>query len=316
MGIFDTYSKRRERLEKAGQPDVYVYDELPDNLRVQIVHIWLDAIGSYFTEGQLFPYQDPPPSNYLWQQIYDIMCRELGELRLSRSTRPHSQCIDYLLNEQNIDNALDIIEVSFRIIDTDVRRLNENERRRSAIRQTPDEAITELNHRFKEHSVGYQYVNGKIIQVDSQYVHAEVVRPAISLLKDVKFEGAEEEFLKAHEHYRNGRHKEAIAEANKAFESTMKSICSNMKWKVPANATASRLIETCLDNELIPSSLQSHFNAFQSTLKDGLPTVRNIMAGHGQGPTPIGVPDYLAAYALHLAATNIVFLVNAYLDLK
>lgn len=43
----------------------------------------------------------------------------------------------------------------------------------------------------------------------------------------------------------------------------------------------------------------------------GVPTVRNKLGGHGQGAEQIEVPDYVAAYALHLTATNILLLVNA-----
>ncbi len=317
MGTFDTYSKRKKRIENAGQPDVYIYDKLPMRLRVQIIHIWNSAIGPFLSRERRLPFQPPPHSNKLWWRLHTTICRELSLLTLGDSSSdPFNRCQQFLLKEEEVDNVLDIIEVSFWVINTIVRKMIPSERSDSNIIQSPDDAIEELNYRFRENSVGYQYVKGKIIKANSQYIQAEVVRPTISLLSDVKFKGAEEEFLKAHEHYRKGRNKEAIAEANKAFESTMRSICSAKSWNVPANATASRLIQACFDNELIPSSLQSHFGAFQSTLKDGLPTVRNKLAGHGQGPTPIQVPDYLAAYALHLAATNIVFLVKAFLNLK
>ena len=39
MPIFDLFSKRQKKL-RGETPDVYVYDELPNPLRVQIVHIW------------------------------------------------------------------------------------------------------------------------------------------------------------------------------------------------------------------------------------------------------------------------------------
>jgi len=33
MGIFETYSKRKKRLERVGQQDVYQYDDLPQPFR-------------------------------------------------------------------------------------------------------------------------------------------------------------------------------------------------------------------------------------------------------------------------------------------
>ncbi|GAJ00054.1 unnamed protein product, partial [marine sediment metagenome] len=182
--------------------------------------------------------------------------------------------------------------------------------------QDPDDAIEELNDRFKEHEIGYQYVSGTIIPMDSQYIHTEAVRPAISLLQEAGFDGASEEFLNAHKHYREGRNKEAIAEALKAFESTMKSICSFMTWEVPQNATAKPLIDVCFSNGLIPKALSSHFNSLRTTLESGLPTASNRLARHGQGQKKVTVPDHIAAYALHLAATNIVFLVESYIEIR
>ncbi|NJL59598.1 MAG: hypothetical protein HC887_08105 [Desulfobacteraceae bacterium] len=53
------------------------------------------------------------------------------------------------------------------------------------IKCTPDDAIDELNSRFKEHGVGYQYESGELIRVDSQFLHAEAVKPTLNLLGSV-----------------------------------------------------------------------------------------------------------------------------------
>jgi acetylglutamate kinase len=179
--------------------------------------------------------------------------------------------------------------------------------------QTPDGAISDLNDRFREHGVGYQFEGGEIVRVDSQYVHAEAVKPAISLLNTAGFEGASEEFFNAHEHYRKHQYADAIADALKAFESTMKAICDENGWVYnKGKDTAKDLIKVMLDNELVPRYMENHLAGLRNTLGAGLPTVRNKLGGHGQGKEPRKVPDYFAGYALHLAATNIVFLVEAH----
>lgn len=311
MGIFETYSKRKARREKAGQPDVYRYDVLPRELRIQIIHIWLSAIGPYVRPDP-YGFERSPISNTHWRNIHDIVAREIGVFHLGDSSYedPFTQCQQFFM-KADIDKALDLIEISFRMIDRVIRDLEYYQRSNTKITQEPDEAIRELNHRFREHGVGYQYVGGKIIRVDSQYVHAEVVRPAIDLLHHAGFEGASDEFLKAHDHYRHSRNKEAISEALKSFESTIKAICAKRKWSHAPGATAKELIDACIKKGLLPKELESHFSALRSTLEAGLPTVRNRLAGHGQGLIPLEVPGYLAAYAIHLAATNIVFLVQA-----
>ncbi|WP_423246586.1 AbiJ-NTD4 domain-containing protein, partial [Pseudomonas viridiflava] len=79
--------------------------------------------------------------------------------------------------------------------------------------------INDLNIRFREHGVGYEFINGEIIRIDSRFHHAVVVKPATQSLKQPGFEGAQQEFILAYEHYRHGRHKEALNEALKTVES-------------------------------------------------------------------------------------------------
>jgi hypothetical protein len=51
-------------------------------------------------------------------------------------------------------------------------------------------------------------VDDELTRVDSQLIHSEVVRPALKLLNKPPFAGVQDEFLKAHEHYRKGDGKE------------------------------------------------------------------------------------------------------------
>ena len=104
-----------------------------------------------------------------------------------------------------------------------------------------------------------------------------------------------------------------MVEALKAFESTMKTICDKNGWSYPGGATAKTLVKTVLENGLVPKYMESHLPGLRNTLEAGLPTARNKKnSGHGQGLLRRDIPGYLAGYALHLAATNIVFLVEAH----
>jgi len=187
-----------------------------------------------------------------------------------------------------------------------------NVRRDAAIDEHPDDAIAELNHRFLEHGIGYQYDSGHIIKVDSTFTHATIVKPALILLADPTFANAQQEYLQAHEAYRHGDYPKCLVEALKAFESTMKIICGENGWAYNQNDTASKLIGVVISSGLLSGSLQSQLTALRSLLESGTPTVRNKLGGHGQGSTVVNVPDYIAAYALHTAAANIVLLVSAH----
>lgn len=210
-----------------------------------------------------------------------------------------------------------MIELSFRYVDRIIRtRWNPYIRQSAHVTLEPDDAIEELNVRFREHALGYQYLNGQIVRIDSQYIYESAVKPALKLLRDEEFDGASEEFMSANQHFRQQRYKEAVNDALKSFESTIKTICSRMKWQYNETDTAKMLIGACFANGLVPQNMQAHFAGLRTTLESGLPTIRNKRTGHGQGEFPQKLPPHVAAYAMHLAATNIVFLVESYKELK
>lgn len=300
MPVIDTFAKRMERARNAGKPVIYKYDELPEKFRGQVVYILRDLINQIGGGG--------------WNQIRDLFGSQMGLLSLVNEGGPSEyQCLAFITSSRDVEQILSLVEIAIRVPDASIRsRPYMFPHTASSILSS---AISELNQRFQENAIGYQYQNppGEIVRVDSQYLHAEAVEPAVSLLYDEGFTGASDEFIEAHKHYREGDNKEAISSALNAFESAMKTICDIRGWKYDAQkATASALIKTLFDNNLIPSEMQSHFTGLRTTLESGVPTIRNRFAGHGQGSEPVEVPDYLASYALHLTASSIVFLVEAH----
>jgi hypothetical protein len=312
MDINDLYSKRKKRAERGNQPEVYQYTNLPVEFRRQVVYIWSAAIGSYREEQQYIVSE--PLVGRLWHSIHNSVAKELGLFNLGSEHRhPFEQCKAFLLDPNTpIEHLLDLIEFTFRFIDTYIPELLQNPQYSDQLdpSQIPNEAISELNRRFREHEIGYQYNNGQIVRVDSSFIHAEVVVPALSLLSSQQFKGAEQEFRNAHEHYRKEEYEDAILDAQRAFESTMKIICDKCEWSYE-KGNASELIDVVLENELIPKYLKNHLSGLKSVLI-GVATIRNKTSAHGKGTEIIDVPEHLVAYVLHLVASNIVFLVEAY----
>ena len=307
MTVFDLYSKRSKR-RRGEVPDVYVYDRIPPALRVQIVHILRDSLGDV-NEDRNGNVQGA------YQCLVELLCREYGVFQLSESqftarSRDYSrELLTFVLEENDVDRVIDAVEVCFRYVDRATREFNYqfisdgNDR--------ADAAISELNQRFAEHGIGYRFEGSDVIRIDSELVHAEVVKPALGLLSNRKFSGAQDEFLVAHEHYRSGRYKEALTDSLKALESVMKIICKKRGWSYKATATATDLIDVCFSHELVPMFWQGHFSSLRSMLQSSVPTGRNKLSAHGQGTDVTVVPQHLAGYALHMTAATIVFLVEA-----
>ncbi|CUP63170.1 hypothetical protein BH721_10695 [Clostridium baratii] len=307
--IFELFSKRMKK-QREHISDIYIYDDIPTKLRIQIIHIWNDAIGN---------------DHEAWEFINKTMLKELGKLQLVREyfNYDHEYCKEFLLKHDNVEEVIDIVELSFLVIDKIIRKRDPFGQRNDRC-QKADDAITDLNYRFKENSVGYEYIEGKIIRVDRMFTHNEIVKPSIKLLYEEEFEGACNEFLKAHEHYKNKEYKDSILYSGKAFESTMKTICEKLKYPYDKEKhTANKLIGILCDKDFIPISLKTHFDGLdkaiggiRTSLDSGLPTLRNRKGGHGQGDEVVYVPEELVTYALNLSATNIVLLVNLYKKYK
>ena len=330
MAVVDLYSKRQKR-SRGEVPDVYQYETIPRELRVQVIHILDNVIGQLYpplvTDGDFDPdflkFQYQEYSEYMkwveqygewrrynlkrnYEEVHKVLCQEYGVFTLGNSNDPCESVRNFLSETRETEKAIDVIELSFQHIERCVgRHLHDNKKFLS------DGAISDLNYRFREHGVGYQYMSGQIIRVNSQLIHSEVVQPALHILSEPMYTGANAEFLSAHEHYRKGRYKECLNDCLKAFESCIKAICTKRRWQFTDKDTASRLIAIVFDKKLIPTFMQSHFTGLQSTLESGVPTVRNKLSGHGQGAEEVTVPDYIAAYALHLTASNILLLAKA-----
>ena len=311
MAIANIFSKRKKR-ERGEMTDIFIYNEIPTPLRVQIIHIWTEAFG-------LNEYQHGPNDAFeYFKTIHDLLSKEYGVFNLIAA---NSQNIGHFLNSsrQNyeevlrnfflscneIEKILDVIEFVCRVFEIKSEKSYPQEAARY------NEALTEINLRFVEHGVGYQFESGQIIRKDSELFHQKTVKPVLNFLNTTEYTGANEEFLKAHEHYRHRRYKECLNECLKSFESVMKIICDKHNWAYSQNDTAKKLIEICFANDLVPSYLQSQFSALKAVLESGIPTARNKTSGHGQGITQAVVTDYFARYVLNLTATTILFLVEA-----
>lgn len=310
MAVYETYSKRTKRLSGDATPDVYQYDHLSERLKIQIVHIWDEVIG------HRNEYRNESMSS-VYQYVKDILCKELGYFELpykDHHSGPPQDVTNYFLNDDILDNNLDVLELMFQTLSVP----------NVCSGNKVKEGIEELNLRFKEHSVGYQFISNEIIRLDSQILHSEAVVPALRLLNNNGYEGAEKEFLSAHEAYRHGDTMNSITECHKSFESTMRSIIHKQGWKYDASdqataksenkaktkANASTLIKICFDNNLLPEYFNSQITSLRTLLESSMPTIRNKNGGHGDGIEPKEVPASLASYMLHMTASTILFLIQ------
>jgi hypothetical protein len=317
MPVFETYASRVAAATKAGSPDVYTYDKLPPFLREQISQIFSDCVGPGWRVSSYQFGSSPPNANNEWEAIAAIMRREVesfvGSILPSDRRYAYDQCINYLKYGGDLDGILSLVAICglmmIRLTESDPWGHRRADRGATA---DPAEGLVELNQRFLRAGVGYQFENGQIIRVDSQYVHAEVVKEALRLLCEPGFAEATDEFIKAHRHLREGNLRDCNTAALRSMENVLKVICDSRGWTHQKGDTVERLLAIVGREGLFPDYLGGYFTNLMGAMKAGVPKIRDRQGGHGAAPGDDPVPDHIGAFALHLTAANIVMLVKAH----
>ena len=98
MSIFELFSKRQKKL-RGEVSDVYQYEDIPQSLKVQVVHIARDTIGQ---EG---PYNHT--SSQVYEDIHKLLCKEYGVFSLKEYEQSNFSAIyDFFLNEKDHEKCL------------------------------------------------------------------------------------------------------------------------------------------------------------------------------------------------------------------
>lgn len=140
---FVPYSKRNRPAK-----DVYTYDALPPQLRVQIIHLWhrmVEACADHAEKG--FEYRT-------YKKIIEHLQREFGILSIAGENNvPLNDALRvFFLTRQSVEECLDVVEIVFLHLGWIEGHIDSKIFAQGMF----NEALDELNARFKEHGVGYQ----------------------------------------------------------------------------------------------------------------------------------------------------------------
>jgi hypothetical protein len=287
----------------ATQPDSYIYDVLPEKLRNQIKIIVGNAIG-------YDQFVDDDTVEDIYCNIWEAYELEHGKLDVFHdSISCKWRVLETIKEELNLLEVLDMIELCFRLI----QRIGElpdphMEQRNATL--SPNKAVNELNARFKQNNIGYQFRNGQLIKLSNELLHTEIVIEVTNLLMNPMYVNANEEYMKGQEHFKNGFNKECLNECLKALESTLKIIFTHKGWAYNTSDTLGQLITVAYTNNLIPEYIQTHLGSIRAVLTSGVNSIRNKVGGHGQGPVPIMADDETTRFTLNLTGSYIIYLVE------
>src|SRR5262245_35706800 len=116
MAIIDIFSKRQARL-RGKTPDVYRYDDVPEPLRVQLVHLVRDLLEGGREENLHFNQE----VQAAYEHITNWLCREYGLFRLTGKSyeerNPPNELLNFILGAENHEHVLDAVELVVRYAD-------------------------------------------------------------------------------------------------------------------------------------------------------------------------------------------------------
>lgn len=298
MALLPLFS-RRKRLAENGAADVFSYDGIPAKVRVQLLMIM--EHGAQATRSTAHSREG------MYQAIVKELREELGTYCLVGEryvANEEDEFSKWFVEDKRVHHLLDAVELWYIMTSWAASHKSENAKARLS------ETVAKLNARLREAGIGYELVDGRIMEKSNEFVHQEAVLPALNVLSEMRFANANSEFRKAFDAYKAADYEACLVDCLKAFESVMKVIAAEEGWGLPETATAKPLIAALFENEYIPGFMQSQFNGLRTMLESSVPTTRNKVGGHGKGVEVREVPKSLAAFQLHQTAAIIVFLAN------
>jgi len=188
------------------------------------------------------------------------------------------------------------------------------------------ELVEEMNRVFREEGIAFELtpmtqrtikgggkmfgrtvdsfeVDFPIIRDRGNSVQEENMKECLGLLTDSVFKIANDQFLKAHRHYRANEWDQTIAYCGSAFESALKAVLQKKGVAFKENATAQALIVESVKAGIFPQTYENSLI--------GIANVRNAMSDttHGRTPATQIIPDQKnAEHLLYVTAANIVFI--------
>lgn len=169
-----------------------------------------------------------------------------------------------------------------------------------------------INTVLQKNDIPFLLCDGRMIKIDAQQFELDLKAKALAVLHDLKdndpkFQSAYDELMKACEFLEKGNHAEAIANAEKSYESVLKVICGVQK------GNADKLTKEYTDRKRCHLPATMNNDGFREKVMMALPFIRNNSSSdHGAGETPAIIRRPLAQLAINLSAAMNTYLIEEY----
>jgi hypothetical protein len=215
-------------------------------------------------------------------------------------------------NQCTSEQLFDFIEASFKL-DVSSRMFGEE-----------NQFVAALNDIFRRDGAPFQVLPGvtreqpeqhyvsiirvvfpRVVRMDEEVAHTEAIIPALSVLADTAYAGADDEFRRALQDYRVGDYADCLGKCGSAFESVLKVLCKKNGITIqPGKDTAGHLIPPVLAKSTLDAG------TFQEPLTLVARMRNRLSSSHGGGSAIRTVDQHVAQYALTATVAAIVLLLQ------
>ena len=164
-----------------------------------------------------------------------------------------------------------------------------------------------VNDAMADFECPWHLSEGRFFLTDPVFFQEELTKKCEEVLSQEGFKGAHDEYREAREEFSDGKHKDAIVEAFKSFESALKTVLDKPTGDV------ANLLRQFREAGFMDDIPEEPAKAICIRVLASLAVLRNELGGHGQGTEVVEVPRPYAVLALHLAGSLNQFVVQQYL---
>ncbi|MFT4037802.1 MAG: hypothetical protein QM692_06450 [Thermomicrobiales bacterium] len=307
LDAYASYLQGESEHQRDGQPALLRYDDFPEALVTQIVLLLDRAVGVEQRHGVVYLGMDKSGPSSFWRHINEQVRFRTGNFW--GTGRSYRERYESHLRSTRLSTPERLYAIALPFAAIIALGIDPRDYQQFGILVSPADAVHTLNLRLGESRMGYRYENGRLFRIDSQHLHETITAPAIRLLQREGYDRALAEYISAYDHFGKSEFDDAIIDAQKAFESTMKIALERSGVAVADGEMAAQLIPK-ITAQIVPPYLRSHFESLRALML-AVPAVRNRPnVAHGGGSSEPETLNALASFALDVTGSAIKFIVE------
>lgn len=140
----------------------------------------------------------------------------------------------------------------------------------------------------------------------------EIENDIFELLKDSKFRTVNTEYFDALKLYKQGFYKDAVNSMTRSLESTIKIVCSELRYSFNPKFQLNDLVKVLFNNNFFDFFTKDQNASLKEVLSKGTCFIRNSATSHGDGTIEKIVNEATCKYVLNMTSVYIMYLVDIY----